>query len=578
MIKILSVDATRDAEKQADESGISYATMMERAGRAVAERALAVLRRLPNPDDAQVTVLVGPGNNGGDGLVAGRIIAQESGARVRFYLVKARDPEKDDVFKAAQETGAFIAYADDDTRYRVLTQLVASAALVIDALYGIGTNPPLRADAVKIFRAIHKALADNFVPEAEGITYDPTAPFTPRTGHPYILAVDCPSGLNCDSGEIDPNALPAEETITFIGAKTGLFQFPGAASAGDVRVATLGIAGDLPPLKDATTMLIDAAYVHETLPARPADGHKGTYGRALIAGGSVNYSGAPGMAATAAYRSGAGLVSVGAPSGVVNALAGRLLEVTWLLLPSDLGALSSDAATVLTDELKERKAEALLFGPGVGRETTTRDLLERLLSSGDASHHSARMIGFLGAAQSEPEDTKAKKKDKDNPLPPLVIDADGLNLLSELDDWHKLLPDETILTPHPGEMARLCGMETKDVQANRWALAQEKAKAWNCIVVLKGAHTVIAAPDGRLAVAPFKTSALATAGTGDVLAGLIVGLRAQGMPAFEAAVCGVYVHGLAGTLAAQRMGSTRAVTATDVLDSLADAFRALRSQ
>ncbi|MCC6612720.1 MAG: bifunctional ADP-dependent NAD(P)H-hydrate dehydratase/NAD(P)H-hydrate epimerase [Anaerolineae bacterium] len=577
MIKILSVDATRDAEKQADDSGISYAAMMERAGRAVAERAMAVLQRLPNPAEAQVTVLVGPGNNGGDGLVAGRIIAQESSARVRFYLVKERDPSKDDVFKAAQDTGAFIAFADDDTRYRVLTQLVASATLVIDALFGIGTTPPLRADAVKIFRAANKALADNFAPDAEGVTYDPTAPYVPRAGHPYILAVDCPSGLNCDTGEIDPNALPAEETVSFIGAKTGLFQFPGAASVGDLRVATLGIADDLPPLKDAQTMLIDAAYVHDHLPARPADGHKGTYGRALIAGGSVNYSGAPGMAAMAAYKSGAGLVSVGAPSGVVAVLAGRLLEVTWLMLPSDLGALASGAATVLADELKERPAEALLFGPGVGRETTTRELLERLLTSGDPSHHPARALGFLGAAQTEPEGKKANKKDDPNSLPPLVIDADGLNLLSELDDWHTLLPAETILTPHPGEMARLCGIETKAVQADRWTLAQEKAKAWNCIVVLKGAHTVIAAPDGRLAVAPFKTSALATAGTGDVLAGLTVGLRAQGMPAFEAAACGVYVHGMAGVLAADRLGSTRAVSAGDVLESLAAAFRALRS-
>ncbi len=572
MIKILSVAGMRDAEKQADESGITYATMMERAGRATAERALAVLRRLPDPDAAQVTVLVGPGNNGGDGLVAGRIIKQESGALVRFYLVKRRDPDTDGVFSAAQETGAFMAYAEDDQRYRVLTQLVASATLVIDALYGIGTTPPLRADAVKIFRAINKALADTFVPEAEGITLDPTAPYTPRTGRPYILAVDCPSGLDCDSGEIDANALPADETVTFISAKPGLFHFPGAASVGALRVATLGIPEDLPPLKDAQTILVDAAYVHDHLPARPADGHKGTYGRALIAGGSVNYSGAPGMAALAAYRSGAGLVSVGAPGDVVGALAGQLLEVTWLLLPSDLGVLSADAAGVITRDLKGQRTEALLFGPGVGRETTTRELLEALLHSGGTRNHAARSIGFLGVPAGEAQVGK-----DETPLPPLVIDADGLNLLSELDDWHKLLPKDTILTPHPGEMARLCGLETKDVQAQRWTLAAEKAAAWKCIVVLKGAHTVIAAPDGTLAVAPFKTSALATAGTGDVLAGLIVGLRAQGMGAFESAVCGVYVHGMAGVLAAERLGSTRAVSATDVLDSLAAAFQALRS-
>lgn len=552
MIPILSVAQTRDVEKLADESGVSYAEMMERAGRATAERALAVIRQMPQTDDLRVTVLVGPGNNGGDGLVAGRILAEAGAGLVRFYLTKRRDPAADPVFAAAQAAGIFTAYAEDDLRFRVLHQMIASAALVIDALYGIGVALPLRDDAVRLLRAIHKALDD------EG-------------ARPYILAVDCPSGLDCDAGTIDANALPADETISFIAARPGLLRFPGAAHVGRLRVASLDLPGNLKPLKSAKSFLVDAPYVTEHLPPRPLDGHKGTYGRALVVGGSVNYVGAPGLAALAGYRSGAGLVAVGAPGDVTAALAGRLLETTWVVLPSDLGVLSRDAARLLRDEAA--RSAALLFGPGVGREQTTRALLAALLG-GQSPAREQRGIGFADHATraDPPPETGAQPA-----APPLVIDADGLFLLGEIADWHTLLPPSTVLTPHPGEMARLCGLDARDVQAGREALAQEKAKAWGCVIVLKGAHTVIAAPDGRMAVLPFKTSALATAGTGDVLAGMIVGLLAQRMSAFEAAVCAGYAHGLAGELAAERLGSTRAVIASDVLASLADAWSAVGS-
>jgi NAD(P)H-hydrate epimerase len=178
-----------------------------------------------------------------------------------------------------------------------------------------------------------------------------------------------------------------------------------------------------------------------------------------------------------------------------------------------------------------------------------------------------RKIGFMfdntATADADVSDTN---------LPPLVIDADGLNLLSEIENWWTLLPPRTILTPHPGEMARLAGMETDEVQSNRWEIAARKAADWNAIVVLKGAHTVIAESDGRVAVLPFKTDALATAGTGDILAGAITGLLAQGLSPFEAAFVGGYIHGLAGQQAAEWLGSTRAVIAGDVLDSLTDAI------
>jgi NAD(P)H-hydrate epimerase len=563
LIKVVSVEQMRRIEQAADAAGIRYDTMMERAGRATAMRAIALLK---DRQDARVTVLVGPGNNGGDGLVAGRIIAQESEAQVRFYLLKERD---DAHFTAARDAGLFIATAENDRDFRVLRNMVASADLVVDALFGIGARLPMEGEAAKLLRAVNQALHNDQLPETpEGQTIDP-AQLSISTISPYVLAVDCPSGLNCDTGELDPTAIHADETMTFIAAKPGLFSFPGAAAVGDLRVANLGIPEDTADLKDEARFLVDANYVYGVLPERPADANKGTFGKALIIAGSSNYTGAAGLSALAAYRAGAGLVTVGAPGPVVGALSGHILEPTWLLLPHDMGALAESAAQLIYEQMEDYTA--LLLGSGWGREATTKAMLMRVLDTKSASpQHTTRVIGF-GGVSVDVADEEAKPRE----LPPLVIDADGLNLLSEIENWHNLLPPDTILTPHPGEMGRLAKLKTSEVQADRWGIASAKAQEWNVILVLKGAHTLVAEPGGRVAVLPVKTDALATAGTGDVLAGLITGLRAAHMSAFDAAVAGAYLHGLAGLLAAKRIGSSRSVIAGDVLAALLEAFAAL---
>lgn len=564
MIKVVSVEQMRRVEAAADTSGVSYEQMMEHAGRATAERAKAFLNRLPNTEEARITVLIGAGNNGGDGLVAARILAQETQALVRLYLLKRRD---DPLFEAAQQTGAFIAFAKDDQRYRVLTNMIASAHLVIDALFGIGVTLPLRDDAAKVLRAAKAALNETDDESIEdGVIAPADIASRRRQSRPYVLAVDCPSGLNCDTGEIDRNALPADETVTFIAAKPGLFAFPGAEAVGALSIAGIGVPQSVEGLKDEPRFVVDADHVLSLLPARRPDAHKGTYGRALIVGGSVNYTGAPGLAARAAYRAGAGLVSVGAPTPTISALAAGMLEATWLLLPHDMGALSSAAAPILREEVAN--CQAMLLGPGWGNDKATRDALQKLLAKSETPR-SKRAIGFSASA---PAGESAAEQ---TPLPPLVIDADGLNLLGELENWRELLPAETILTPHPGEMSRLSSVDTADVQARRWEIAADKSREWNAIVVLKGAHTLIAHPDGRVAVLPFKTAALATAGTGDVLAGLIAGLLAQGMKPFDAAVCAGYLHGAAGEMAAKTRGSARGVVAGDVLDALGEVYRML---
>ncbi|MCU0497915.1 MAG: NAD(P)H-hydrate dehydratase [Anaerolineae bacterium] len=536
MIQVLTKAQIQQAEREADQAGHSYEQMMAFAGRSVASRAIELVQGRAQP---KFTILVGSGNNGGDGLVAGRVIAETiADAQVRFYLLTRRD---DPNFEAIQALGLFIAYAEDDDG-RVIRHMVASADLVIDALYGIGVRLPISGDAQKILRQTRQALNENLKLQRDRVLIDPLLPHqVERPPKQYVLAVDCPSGLDCDTGEIDPNALHADETITFIAAKPGLLTFPGAAAVGQLWVSKLQLPDDLPTLGQATPILLDQDTARNLLPPRPVDGHKGTFGKLLIVAGSINYTGAVALCARSAYRSGVGVVSVGAPSSVITALATGLIEATWIPLPDDHGVIAENATQMIQTHVIT--SEALLIGPGLGREQTTRAMLKALLTT---AHDTA-----------------------------WVIDADGLNLLSEIPDWWTLLPSDAILTPHPGEMARLCGLTIAEVQANRIGLAVEKARAWGAVIVLKGAHTVIVTPSGEIAYGPFKTDALATAGTGDILAGLIAGFRTQGVSAFAAAQLGVYLQGYAGLITAEQFGTGRAVIASDIIERLPVALSAI---
>jgi ADP-dependent NAD(P)H-hydrate dehydratase / NAD(P)H-hydrate epimerase len=527
MLKIVTTAQMRAIEAAADASGLTYAQLMQNAGRAAARRAQALLGDLDQP---RVTVLVGKGNNGGDGLVAARLLA-ESGT-VRCYLLAPR-PD-DPLVAAAEAAGAVMANAEDDQGYRVLRQMVSSADLLVDALFGIGIRLPLRGAAVKILQITGSILDERRAQQPQDRVINPTQPdYAVGKRHwPLVLAVDCPSGLDCDSGEVDPHTLPADESITFIAVKPGQITFPGARYVGQLTAATAGVPDDLPELQAISHHLADAEQVHKLLPERPVNSHKGTYGKLLIVGGSAAYRGAMGLAARAAYRIGAGLVSVSTPDAVVQSLAGEVQEATWL--PEE------------TSEFQATDYNAVLVGPGWGQSERTRRLLANLLTQ-DHLHD-------------------------------LVMDADGLNLLAEQPEWWQKLPPDTVITPHPGEMARLSGLSTGDVQAARAELALAKAAEWQVILVFKGAHTLIASPDGGMTALPFKTDALAKAGTGDVLAGMIAGLRTQGLSAYEAAVAGSYLHGLAGERATQKVGTTRSVLAGDVIDSVAAALQQVENR
>lgn len=576
MPKIVTVEQMRATEAAADAAGVSYSEMMERAGRAVADRVKELIEDFHEP---RVAVLVGKGNNGGDGLVAGRLIAAEAKAIVSFFLVEPRD-EADPVFKPVREAGLLAADAPTDSSagYRVLRTMVANADVLIDALLGTGAKLPLKGEMEKVLRQVHKALRDRADDHPMATISTPAAPLYSTVREPIIVAVDVPTGLDADTGALDPNAIRANETITFEAVKPGLLTFPGAEAVGILHVAALGLPDKIEPLAGVKQTLVDASTVRRLLPERPASANKGTFGKAMIAAGSVNYTGAAVLAALSAYRVGAGLVTVAAPQPVIPTLAAHLIEATWVLLPHDMGVLSKGAARVLREELDGYTA--LLIGPGLGQEDATADFVNALFQPVESVKARPRAIGFSVS----PVDQAKEEAVQEKPLPPLVIDADGLNLLAKIENWWTRLPARTILTPHPGEFARLSKIEdegeqkaTDKVQSNRVRLAVEKAAAWNMIVVLKGANTVIAEPDGRVAVLPFANPALARAGTGDVLAGMIVGLLGQGLDPFDAAVVAGYVHGYAGELAANFIGSRASVLAGDVAAHIPDALATIEA-
>jgi NAD(P)H-hydrate epimerase len=528
----------RAVERAADASGLTYDRMMQHAGRAVAQ---AILSRCAPLGGKQVLVLAGTGNNGGDGLVAAGALA-EAGAEIAVYLTRERhadDPHLDRL----RERGVFIAVAEQDQRSRVLKLQVGKADILLDAVLGTGFRLPLQGPSQTALKAAGQALDS-------------------RDRRPFVVAVDCPSGVDCDSGEAAPEALAADLTVTLAAGKPGLFRQPAAGLLGELVVGDIGLPSDDPGLTSIELEVAEAAIVRGWLPQRPRAAHKGTFGRALVVAGSIQFPGAAALAARSAYLVGAGLVTAAVPAPVQTMIAGSLPEATWIPLPHLEGGLAVEAAALLREDLG--KSEAVLLGPGLGLLPATADFLAEILGA-----RRSRRMGFQASELSQAPSRVA--------LPPAVVDADGLKLLAQLDNWPELLPLNSVLTPHPGEMSILSGETIEAVQADRLTSATRWADTWGHIVVLKGACTVVAAGQAQATVIPVATPALARAGTGDVLAGAVVGLLAQGLPAYRAAVLGAYLHARAGVLAAASVGNSASVLAGDVASALPRALNELGS-
>lgn len=535
---IVTTQQMQAAEKAADASGLIYDQMMENAGHAIAEAIAAEFDVAGVP----VLVLVGPGNNGGDGLVVARYLAQH-GAIVTVHVWK-RQVTDDKNWALLDATGVERILGEDSASQSRLAQLLNESAIIVDALLGTGVSRPIEGTLAELLdqtKAVVEARRATHL--QEGALIDPAYPDLNTEVGPIIVAVDVPSGLNSDTGAVDPHTLTADMTVTLAAVKRGHILSPGPSVVGQLVVGDIGITSDFYP-GDVTLEMATAPKVARMLPARPVDAHKGTFGTALLVAGSLYYTGAAILAGQSALRIGTGLVTLAPPQTIHPILASRLTETTYWPLPDQEGLLAPEAVPVLKEKFVG--ANAVLIGPGLSDSDSTVGFLKDLLAGTEA-------------------------------LPPLVLDADALNILAKQGDgWWRLLPSDCILTPHPGEMARLTGSTTQEVQANRLELAAEMAAKWSQIVLLKGAHTIIAAPNGRTMVMPFANPALAKAGSGDVLAGAIIGLRAQGLAPFEAAVAGAYLHGLAGELARENLGTTT-VIAGDLVGFLTLAVRMVES-
>jgi len=530
MIKLFSVPEMQSLEKEANQKGLSYEMMMENAGRGIAEEIELAYSLLQNK---KVFALVGSGNNGGDALVALSHLACTNW-EASAYIVRER-PDDDLLISRLLNNHGHIIYSYSDVELNHLKELIESYSVLIDGIFGTGIKLPLTDDIVRILSVVN------------------TKNMSAKTLH--IVAVDCPSGVDCDTGEAAIETIHAEITVTMAGMKTGLIKFPAANLTGEIRIASIGSINDLDLYKENKKCILTDEIIKQFLPKRTLDSHKGTFGTALIVAGSVNYTGAAFLAGMAAYKTGAGLVTMAVPAPLHIALSGNFPECTWILLPHEMGVISTDAAKVLRKDI--RKATALLIGPGFGLEDTTKEFIRKLICT---NNERKATIGFIHDEIKDEESTTIQI--------PMVVDADGLKLLSKIDKWYELLPSPSVLTPHPGEMAILTKLSTQEIQGNRIQIAKQYSERWGHVIILKGAYTVIAEPEGQIAVVPVATPALAKAGTGDVLAGLIIGLLAQGVEPYRAACTAAYIHANAGLLAATRQKNTASVMASDVLNAV----------
>ncbi len=510
-----------ELEAAAVAAGISERELMANAGLAVAQEAWMMAG---GADERPILILAGTGNNGGDGLVAAIRLA-EWGAPVHVYLLRARDAA-DAEWQACVAAEVPYTVATEDAGFAGLERLLSNAAVAVDALFGTGLRPkerPVEGNAAQVLARLQAARA--------------ATPALPS------LAVDLPSGVDSDTGYADPLTASADETVTFEATKIGLVTAPGVLLAGRVVPVEIGVPAEARARLSLGMLVL--REVRAALPERPTDGHKGTFGTAMIAAGSRQYPGAARLAAEAAARSGCGLVTIAAPASIQPLLV-AFADATHEPLPDLDGAHTPEGARMLLRVLQQGRARSLLVGPGLGLTDGARGFVQHLLAGLDAVEG----------------------------IQTVVFDADALTVLAGEHGWHTRFAASRILTPHPGEMARLIGRSVEAVQAARLATALEVAAATASVVILKGAGTVIAAPDGRARISEAATSALAHAGTGDVLAGLVAGFAAQGMEAFEAACAAVWVHTEAARQVSSAYGEASTL-ASDLVRALPEARKAL---
>ena len=508
-MKIVSARQMQELDRATiSDFGIPGAVLMENAGRGTYEK---IVEKAPDATGKRIAVLCGRGNNGGDGFVIARCFHNE-GASVTAFLFADSGKVSGDALtnlEAFKEAGGRVIHITDEAQWRQAAPDIQQAGIIIDGLLGTGLSAEVRG----LYRS-----AIESINAMSGAT---------------VVAVDIPSGIDATTGAVLGAAVKARLTCTFGLAKKGLVIHPGAAYAGRLEIIDIGIPAELVEAIDSKEYLLDEAMLAGSIPSRRPDTHKGAYGHALIFAGSPGKTGAAALCAQAAMRAGAGLVTVGAPASLNPILEAKLSEPMTEQLPEEFGGFLGACSWQRASALLQGKS-AVAVGPGIGDRQETAAFVAKLIETASA---------------------------------PLVIDADGLNAIARDAGVLNKLQAPAVLTPHPGEMARLTGKTTQQVQADRIGCGREFAQKYNVIVVLKGSRTVIAAPDGSVYVNPTGNPGMASGGMGDALTGLITGLIAQGLDPLKASLLSVYVHGMIGDDIA-RERAPLGILATDIIDRI----------
>ncbi len=512
-MKIVTAQQMQELDRRTiQEAGIPGAKLMERAGSGVVR---ALEDAWGSPAGKFITIFCGKGNNGGDGFVIARLLKRKQAKVTVCLLASPRDLRGDAklMYQRFVRTAGGTAVKNNPEETRIRT-LVSRSDFIVDALLGTGISSPVTGD----YRTAIEIMNASQLP---------------------IIAVDIPSGIHTDSGALLETAVRAHLTVSFGYPKIGTFLGPAIDHVGKLQFVDIGIPPGYIDSIDVNVDLLTSDMVRQWIPARPPSSHKGTFGHLGIIAGSTGKSGAAALSAKAALRCGTGLVTIGTPANLNPILETLVLEAMTLSLPQTAeGSLSQAAEPHLETFAQERSA--LAIGPGLSTQEETVELVRSLLTKLDR---------------------------------PTVIDADALNALTGHTSILKACRMTPTLTPHPGEMARLLGKgSAHEVNQDRVGIARRFAQDHRCILVLKGAHTLIANPDGKIAISPTANSGMASGGMGDALTGMIGGLLAQGLTPWKAAQTGVFLHGLAGDIWTQQHGGIGLV-AGDVIDSIPRAFQ-----
>jgi len=513
-MKVVTPTQMREIDRRCIEDlGIPGRDLMERAGAAVAAEVESII--LPDRSDPLVVLLAGKGNNGGDALVTSRLLARKKINTLTFLLAQAPALQGDAALNLDRliRSQAPLKELIDESELSGLRESLARADIIVDGIFGTGFKGQARGIAAEVIKLVNQTVSAR-----PGIR---------------VIAIDIPSGLEGETGKVEGEVIRADRTVTMGLPKTGMVRGNGLNCCGRVIAADIGVPSAVIDEVSADLELLTGPGLSGLIPPRLQNSHKGSYGHLLILAGSPGMTGAAALSSMAALRAGAGLVTLGIPESLNPILEEKCTEVMTIPLPeTSAGTLSPDAIPPILDFC--RKIDVVAIGPGLSRNPETGELVKELIRSCPV---------------------------------PLVIDADGLNLIADDLSVLSCASSGLTLTPHPGEACRLTGLTREELFADREGIARKFARENNLILVLKGAGTLIALPEGPLRINLTGNPGLATGGTGDILTGLIAGFMAQGVEAGSAACLGVYVHGAAGDKAAEKVGEISLI-ASDLLETI----------